>query len=391
MFTLRHLFPLALASSGISSHASPILCDSASPGPVAVVRNGTLQGLALDSFAQEVSAHLLAYGSNSTSLFRGGILESGSPTTENYATAKDLQPSYDSIIHDSGCSGSSNSLDCLRALPYDTWNRVANASNTNGTVWQPVVDGDFITRLPTSQLNAQEFVHVPLLLGGTSAFVKILRTIHADLFRSTANSDEGTAFGSYGIDNDAALRQSLSSRYPLLQNRSIDKILSLYVDDPTLGSPYGTGDGYLATGVQDKRSCSIFGDTTMIAPRRLLAETAAQQSAVFSYRFNQVTQNMSMDIGEVAYVFSNPLPTQNPLGNRPSDLSLAEVMTSHWISFIHDLDPNHTKVNGTVQWPNYACDTSNMVFERQGSYIEPDTFRAEGIKFINQLGAELKH
>lgn len=44
---------------------------------------------------------------------------------------------------------------------------------------------------------------------------------------------------------------------------------------------------------------------------------------------------------EVAYVFSNPLPTQNPLGSRPGDAELAELMTSQWVSFIHDLTPNN--------------------------------------------------
>lgn len=47
------------------------------------------------------------------------------------------------------------------------------------------------------------------------------------------------------------------------------------------------------------------------------------------------------DPKDVAYVFSNPLPTQNPLGDRPGDAELAELMTSMWVSFINDLTPNN--------------------------------------------------
>ncbi|KAK4702118.1 hypothetical protein P7C70_g4107, partial [Phenoliferia sp. Uapishka_3] len=117
--------------------------------------------------AMSVSAHLLAYGSNSTSLFRGAILESGAPTTENFATLADSQPKYESVVRDAGCHGSRNPLECLRALPFNVWNSVANSSYTNGTTWYPVVDGDFIVGLPTAQLDSQNFVHVPLLLGDT--------------------------------------------------------------------------------------------------------------------------------------------------------------------------------------------------------------------------------
>ncbi|KAK4701276.1 hypothetical protein P7C70_g4959, partial [Phenoliferia sp. Uapishka_3] len=324
--------------------------------------------------AMAISNHLLS--SNSTSFFRAAILESGGATTVNYPTIVDSQPNYDALVQAVGCEGSSDTVGCLRALPFELWNSVANDLYKNGIEWLPVVDGDIVPRLPTAQLAEQDFIHVPLLIG--------------------ANSDEGTAFATFGIDNDTALRQALVSRYDLLTENSIDTILSLYPDDPSVGAPYGTGDGVLSTGLQDKRSCSIFGDTDMIAPRRLLARAAAVQSSVFSYRFNQVTQNMSMDIGvthfqEIPYVFSNPLPTTSPLGNRPSDRALAKLMTSHWISFIHDLDPNYTELNSTAYWPKYASEASNMVFERQGSYVEPDNFREEGIAFINQLGPEMKH
>jgi hypothetical protein len=46
---------------------------------------------------------------------------------------------------------------------------------------------------------------------------------------------------------------------------------------------------------------------------------------------------------EVAYVYSvpNEYKTANTLGNRTGDAELAHLVTSQWISFIHDSDPNN--------------------------------------------------
>ena len=52
---------------------------------------------------------------------------------------------------------------------------------------------------------------------------------------------------------------------------------------------------------------------------------------------------------------------------------------------------NTSTVADAPKWINYAEQETNMVFNRLRSYIECDDFRKEGIAFINQLGAELKH
>jgi acetylcholinesterase len=56
---------------------------------------------------------------------------------------------------------------------------------------------------------------------------------------------------------------------------------------------------------------------------------------VYSYHFAQVPDNSTVEQGvghfdEVAFVFSNPLPTRNPLSTRPGDKELASLMTSCW-------------------------------------------------------------
>lgn len=42
-------------------------------------------------------------------------------------------------------------------------------------------------------------------------------------------------------------------------------------------------------------------------------------------------------------MFSSQTASQNRLGNRPTDRSLAKLMTSYWVSFIADLNPNDSQ------------------------------------------------
>ncbi len=322
--------------------------------------------------AMSVSAHLLAYGDTSTDLFRGAIMESGSPTTEGWASysVEGSSASYDYILSNLSCADAKDQLQCLREVPYLTFNET-----TSLTSWMPTLDGAFLPESPTKQLAAGKYVNVPMLLG--------------------ANTDEGTAFGARGINSDADLVESLASSYPKLSNESITKILELYPDDNTLGAPFGSGDGYLSTGRQDKRSCAIGGDISMVGPRRHLAETVSKKQAdVYSYRFDQPPTYYGLSAGtiengvthfqEVSYVYGN-----HPYNNRTGDPELAKYMVSAWISFIHDLTPNHHGIKGEPEWPQYATNATNMVFKRQGRKVEEDTWRKEGIAFLASIGEEL--
>ncbi|KZT55557.1 carboxylesterase family protein [Calocera cornea HHB12733] len=327
--------------------------------------------------AMSIANHLTAYGGRDDKLFRAAGMESGSPTTENYPSIAQLEPMYQGILSRAGCANATDGLSCLRGVSYDTF-RMA----TNGTgPWQPVIDGNYIPYSPTELLKEGKLVKVPLLIG--------------------ANTDEGTSFTlGKGINTTEQLAAGLLKGYPMLSNASIAQIINLYPNVPAEGCPYNTGDGLLPTGYLDKVAASIGGDIVMVGPRRFLAQMASYYAPVYSYRFNQLPINYTMESGvghfsEVCYVFSNPQMTQNPLGNRPRDITLANLMTSMWVSFAHGLDPNNNFVAGAPYWPSYADGPKNMVFQLTGlgasSFVEDDTWRSEGIAFINTLGPELQH
>ncbi|GAA5950607.1 hypothetical protein JCM3765_000548 [Sporobolomyces pararoseus] len=338
----------------------------------------TIWGESAGAFS--VAGQLLGYGLNETSLFRSAILESGANPlyyVNNASSAYspyNQSTTYSMILDKAGCKDEngddSAQLKCLRNLDFDKFN-----SSVAGTYWRPVVDGSLLPELSSQQINKGNFVKVPLLLG--------------------TNTDEGTAFGLRGINTTDELVDSLVHNFVALSRNSTEELVSLYSEEPAEGCPYNTGDGVLPSGLQDKRSLAIGGDIQMTAPRRNLAEHAARYSPVYSYRFDTVPENATILTGishfqEVAYVFSNPLKTQNSLGTRPGDAELAKLMTSQWVSFINDLTPNNNGVDGSVEWPNYQESPQNFVFRRNGSWVEPDTYRAEGISYLNQIASELQ-
>ncbi|GAA6040147.1 hypothetical protein JCM8097_002053 [Rhodosporidiobolus ruineniae] len=311
-----------------------------------------------------VGYHLLAYGLTSTPLFRGAIMESGGPSIFTPKNASSYNANYQKVLSAAGCAD----LDCLRGLSLEKFNETVGAYS-----WGPIVDGQLVPQSPTSSLKEGKFAPAALLLG--------------------ANTDEGASFGGSGTNTTSELFDSLARSYPSMSNSSIERLLELYPDDPTVGVPANTGDTVLPGGLQQKRKNAIAGDFSMHAQRRRLAEYYAQAgNAVYSYRFDQPPQNATVLSGvghfvEVAYVFSVPheYKTANTLGNRPGDAELAKLTTGQWVSFIHDLDPNGHGIADTPTWPAYAQNATNFVHRRHGSVVEVDDYRKEGIAFIESV------
>jgi carboxylesterase type B len=131
----------------------------------------------------------------------------------------------------------------------------------------------------------------------------------------------------------------------------------MYSNDPSIGCPYNTGKARFTSGSLDKMACSIFGDIVQIAPARMIAQVLANDGVpVYKYRFNHLSSNNSehwkgISTGtEQAYVFSNNIPTH------AWDQNMANLMSTAWISFVHDLDPNTGSVGKQIScFVKYKC------------------------------------
>ncbi|RDW91722.1 hypothetical protein BP5796_02887 [Coleophoma crateriformis] len=349
--------------------------------------------------AEGVGAQLLAYRGRDDKLFRAAISESGGPAivaplAVGSLNSSSQQATYNTLVTNTSCAstfGTSRSLECLRKLPFAELNAALNISSSGLTPFTPQIDNDFYATYPSDQLNNGEFVKVPYICG--------------------SNTNEGTLFstivsynGSAIINTDAEFERAIQQVSNLSTNAT-RTLAKYYPNDPSIGIPSlaqypGSIDSF-GLGSQLRRVGSYAGDWIIIAPRRATnVAWAAHGVTTYSYRFDVTPGGLSARYGpahfqEVAFVFDNTDGlgyASNPFGSGLDNSTiaaykdLAKLMSSSWVSFVHDLDPNQNGIHGALNWPKYATQNpQHIVWAANGTYIEYDNFRAEGMKYMAQI------
>ncbi|EFQ31418.1 carboxylesterase [Colletotrichum graminicola M1.001] len=337
--------------------------------------------------ARSIGMQLIAYDGKHDNLFRSAILESGSPVAR-FVNADAWQPYFNALLRKTGCAdgGSAARISCLQALPWQTLNGIFNGSNPLGVTApgiSAVVDGDFITAQASTLLRQGKFASVPLLLGN--------------------NFDEGTAYSKQGINTTEEFETWLASSFKV-NTIQIDAISELYVDDPNVGipAPYpGRPSGELAPfGSQWKRVAAVAGDYQQHSGRRLLARSYAGAGLpVYSYMWDVYVNGIEPIYGathfqEVAFVFNNVRGlgyATNPFEGKPQPyIELAGLMSSMWVAFIHNNDPNvfdDQRMNGAT-WPLYTPgQPHNLVFDANYTtlrYLARDDYREAQITYMQE-------
>ncbi|KAF2737423.1 alpha/beta-hydrolase, partial [Polyplosphaeria fusca] len=318
--------------------------------------------------AVSIYSHMAAYGGRDDGLFRAAILESGGAFPLTGPKTSAFQATFDGLITKTSCSTYANAsttdqLDCIRKLSLDDFR------NNVGSSTGQSIDGGFSPTSIQFAFPAGKYVKVATMVG--------------------ANTDEGTTSAPKGINTVAQLVGPLSAGYfrpvPLPSNMT-SAIISRYPTDPRLGCPYNTGTAFSSSAL-DKQACAIFGDLVQTAPARMIARSLTANNGdipVYRYRFNHLPHSTSstpsrQGIGtgiEQSYVFSNQVP------DWPYDRSLAYEMTSVWVSFASDLDPNPGGKSTLPVWPRYGANATSIVFNGYGSTIEEDEYRRDGIDYL---------
>ncbi|KAH8890481.1 triacylglycerol lipase [Thozetella sp. PMI_491] len=333
-----------------------------------------------------VGFHMIAYGGRDDGLFRAGIMQSGDATGRRFLTAEEWQPRYDKLVNATNCTGTPDTLDCLRKLPIQTLNSALNSSVTSGWSWIPGLDHDFIQeRSGTTQVMAGRFLKVPILHG--------------------RNHDEGTSLGARrGVNTTEQFLDVL--RAAGADNSTAAILAALYPDIPEIGIP-ATLKGRpppskASLGSMWKRVAAFNGDYTEHTSRRITSEAWARQNVTsYSYHFNVLPAGLDQTVGvthfqEVSFVMRNihGLGYQNAVATNPfagmpdSYAKAATIMAQMWASFISDLDPNASGAS-SVHWPVYQLEAPrNIVFDANATglaYVEPDTYRAEAIAYMASI------
>ncbi|KAI0128279.1 lipase [Xylariales sp. AK1849] len=328
--------------------------------------------------AQSVAYHLFAYDGRDDGLFRAAIMESGGPTGAEIETLSWYNSAVENLTRAVGCWGVTDQLECLRSLDQATL-FAAHPSVS----WNPLLDGDFLTGYPSQLIEEGKYNTVPIITG--------------------ANTDETFAIAGTLNTEEEIFQSALSWRSYSLTPPTLRNLLELYPNNPCYAPPYAITNctTHPTRGLQWRRAAQIGSDLVMVAQRRKMAElyTAAGES-VYSYRFDQRIWNGAEWDGvkhfqNVAFSFQNISGLLGPSPEYDSHLKLAKAIGRAYMHFVNDLDPNGKNGlrygNGTSgndsslpTWPVYDLSKpTNIVLNATKNWVEDDTWRKEGIVYIN--------
>ncbi|TFY69725.1 hypothetical protein EVG20_g3020 [Dentipellis fragilis] len=309
--------------------------------------------------AISVALHLLTNGGNPEGLFRAAFMESGSPIP--VGDISHGQPYYDDLVQRTECTGSSDTLECLRQVPYSKLKAAMDKSpsilsyQSLKLAWLPRADGVFLKDTPQNLVQQGSVANVPFITGDCD--------------------DEGTFFSlsTLNITTEQQVHDYLKQNYfPQGSDAELTVILNAYPSDLTQGSPFNTGI-LNALSPQFKRLAALQGDAVFQAPRRFFLQKRSGKQNTWSF-------------------LSKRLKTLPFLGSvHGSDILNVYGggdMADYLVRFAANLDPNG---NTGINWPKYTTESPNLLTFLDGSIpltITQDIYRSDGFDALTQLCLE---
>ncbi|KAF8845026.1 alpha/beta-hydrolase [Paxillus ammoniavirescens] len=304
--------------------------------------------------AVSASLQMLANNGSTQGLYRGAFLESGAPVPTGHVSHG--QAFYDSIVLQTGCNSTVDTLACLRDVSLDALQSAVNCQPSIFgypsiiSAWLPRADDTFLMGPPQQLIQQDSVATIPFVIGNTD--------------------DEGTifSFGNSNITTDDQLHAYLKIYWASnATDATVTNMTTLYPGDVTQGSPFDTGSKNALT-PKYKQLAALQGDAMFHGPRRWLLSYRSGKQDMWSYLSKRSKQTPYLG----SYQGSD-LP--NMFG--PGD------MTDRLIRFVANLDPNDS--TDVVQWPKYTTASPNALVFLDGEPsqdIEQDNFREDAISFL---------
>jgi carboxylesterase type B len=330
--------------------------------------------------AGAIMTSILFLNSPLSSLARAAIFESGSQASSELFTPERNQADWNNFVNSvPSCAStepSGSSFACLReanTTEIFAGLSAAMAETLEEFPWTPVLDGPggLIPDLPSVLFKRGQFARLPFISG--------------------TNQDEGTLFTPTTINSTEEINQdtvalSSPSVSTTMLEASVLELLKLYPNDPSLGSPFNTGNDTFGLSPQFKRAAAIDGDVAFHSQRRLWMNTAANAGvATFGYLFTQpqlptvVPAFLGVSHGtEIPYVYGAPTDTSE------SAILISRTMTDYWVSFATSLTPNDGLGVPRPEWTQFTA-KNQAVIQLNGANLTmiPDDFRGAQMAFIN--------
>ncbi|KAJ7908703.1 esterase 1 [Mycena leptocephala] len=279
------------------------------------------------------------------------IFESGSA-----ATLPTFPASHGQTDWITSCMQIDSPFNCLRTVNSSVLLNAFEASTAQSNQqypWAPTIDGPggILPDLPSKLFSAGQFARLPFIAG--------------------TNLDEASIIANY----------SLSSTLDIHLVEAADRLLELYPDIPSLGSPFSTGNNTFGLDGEFKRLAAITGDLWFQSQRRAWSQVASQAG-----------------VKTFAYLFTDPAPPAFPpyFGGEFNTTLLDTYnrlitcsMMDYWISFATSLDPNDGMGSDRPNWPEY--EDGVLQLHSANVTVIPDDYRSEQIDFINENLVLFRH
>lgn len=318
--------------------------------------------------------HLIINNGDNTykgkALFSGAIMNSGSSVPANDVASQKPQAIYDQVVAAGGCSGAADTLECLRALPYEKFQDAATSppglfnyqSLDLSYLPRPDPTDNFFAKVPTVESAANSVANVPIIIGD--------------------QQDEGTLFtlAELNITTTEQLYQYMEIYFPTAPKSVIQGLVDVYPQDPTQGSPFDTGYANALT-PQFKRIAALLGDITFTLTRRATInafKTGHPSTPVWTYLSTWLHDLPVLGTAhgtDLLEIYFGGLPDPSP----------RDTFFNKYISFFNYRDPNKfpTAAGGSVNWPEWTNQSLNMLsINAGGNTLIKDNFRPAQYNYL---------
>jgi len=292
-------------------------------------------------------------------------MNSGSFVPAEPVDTEKAQVVYDTVVANAGCSGSADTLACLRTVDYTT---LLNAVNSVPGIFgysgvnlaylpRPDPSDNFFSSSPEVPLYNGAFAKVPVIIGD--------------------QEDEGTLFSlsQSNITTDSELNDYFAAGFPTTPRAVVEGYTATYPDDPAAGSPFRTG-ALNNIYPQFKRLAAITGDIVFNLRRRQYLSVVSSQVPAWSFLDSHLYGTAVLG----TFHASDTLEYYNSV---PS-LTTAATYRQAYVSFINFLDPNAIAAAAPIiNWPQYSTSSPQLLqLQAASNNLLADTFRNSSYSYL---------
>jgi len=294
-------------------------------------------------------------------LFHRAIAQSGSAVTSMPANA--ATESAEALMSRLGLKR--NQVDDLQRLPMQQLLDAIPAPNRGGERGgrgrggpgagfnaAPVVDGKSLPRNVFDPTATDISANVPLLIGSTET--EVTWNVNTDYTPPV---------------DDAALRERIRKTLRSADDAQIDGVIAIYRKDRPKASNLD-----LALILETDASPFRSGTDTQAERKAALG-----RAPVYVYRFQWYSpvsggRLRAMHCMDIPFVFENVDISQSVVGDGPDRSALADKMSSAWVAFARNGNPNH---KGLPKWDPFTSDRrATMIFNTECRAVN-DPYREE--------------